>query len=345
MSGGRNAQLERFWRVLSLLESSRYGLSVKELHERLRNFNIDVTDRSVRRDIDALRATGIEILEDEGNVDEHGGQRFKVNSQHKIKDYLVLNPRELLSLFLVRGILKPLSNTPFYQDLEALFKRIESYLGDKEFQYLDEISSEIQFEPGPRWALGGVSADTMDTLRACCTEKQIVEVDYSSANRDGERSKRRLGPMFLYFKQGALYFVAKDLGDGKTKSFAVPRIHEATMTDEPYEGEVVDPEEHFKDSFGIFRGDAQVENVEIQFAAKIAPYVRERGWHRSQEFVNKANGELLMKLEVALTPDLIQWVMGFGPDARVLKPKKLVDTILERGRSLVKEYEKLKEAS
>lgn len=341
----RNEQVARIFRVLNFLENTRTGLSVKELHARLENLDIVVQERTVRRDVEALERAGFLLFADEGNKDESGGQRFKLNSQQKVDNYLVLNPRELLALYLVRGVLKPLSQSPFYQDLEAFFKRIEAFLGDKQVDYLDELAGEIHFEPGPRWGLGGVSVDVMDTLRSGCTERQIVEVEYSSAHRGGERSYRRLGPMFLYFKQGALYFVAKDLGDGKVKTFAVPRISQATMTDEPYDGEVVDPEEHFRDAFGIFRGDAGPEKVEIEFSAVVGPYVRERGWHRSQEFVTKSDGKVLMKLEVSVNPELVQWVLGFGPDARVLSPKALVDQVVARSRALIEEYEKLRRAS
>ncbi|MBW1881658.1 MAG: WYL domain-containing protein, partial [Deltaproteobacteria bacterium] len=49
-----------------------------------------------------------------------------------------------------------------------------------------------------------------------------------------------------------------------------------------------------------------------------------RTWHPSQNFQTLPDGRLLLRLRVAITVELATWVLGFGPDAEVIKPDDLV---------------------
>jgi predicted DNA-binding transcriptional regulator YafY len=44
-------------------------------------------------------------------------------------------------------------------------------------------------------------------------------------------------------------------------------------------------------------------------------------------------------LEVGLTPELLQWVLGFGSHVTVLEPKSLQLELVEEARKLITKYE------
>jgi predicted DNA-binding transcriptional regulator YafY len=333
---GRNAQVARIYKVLNILEGAPLGLSVLDLKSRLQEWGFEVTQRTVYRDLEALRAAGFP-LEEKGKSEENGA-RWTLGRNTKISHYLVLSSRELLALYLARSVLTPLKETPFYEDLASTFSKIEEKIGSKNQAYLQELTQDFKFEPGPRWGLG-IAPEIMDTLHAACTERQLVEFSYNSVN-SGKSSIRRVGPHFLYFAKGSLYLVGEDMKENKVKIFSLPRIHEAQMLSESYTGETVDPEEYFGSSFGIYHAHTS-EKVRILFAPKVAAFIRERRWHASQKVIAKEHGAIELQLEVGMTPELIQWVMGFGAEARVIEPPALIERLQQEAADLLKVYGKV----
>lgn len=334
MAKGRHTQVSRLFTVLRMLEGAPHGLTVHEIFTRLINDQFEVTKRSVYRDLDALCASGFPLTE-EGTDDRT--KRWKVNRTLKVGKNILLQPRELIALYLSKNALAPLQETPFYEDLERAFKQIENVIGSRGVEFLKELEDSIQFEPGPRFGLG-TNSEVIDTIRACCDEGHVLIATYNSINSGSKRS-RKLGPHFIYFAQGSIYLVAEDLEVNQVKIFSIPRMSDAKMSQEQYRGSKVDAETFFENTLGVFVGKDPV-NIVLHFNKVLAPFVRERRWHSSQETIPNSDGNLTMKLSVAITPELVQWVLGFGTNVRVVEPKSLRSEITKAASLLLKMYQK-----
>jgi predicted DNA-binding transcriptional regulator YafY len=341
---GRNATTVRTLTVLALLEKHPQGMTIDEIHRALEDRGYAVDKRTVYRDRDALNEIGFPIYE-EDDADESGAKtgkkRLCLNSKARVNDYLVLNSKELFALYFSKGMLKPLENTPFYADIEEIFKKIEDKLGKKAVEYIGEVAKELRFSPGLKWGIG-INPDVLETLRSATTERHILQIEYLSAS-SSKRTTRKVGPHFLYFHAGSLYLVAEDLGDNKIKTFAVPRMTHAEMLEETYSTQSVEPEEHYRHSFGIFRGE-EAEDLVIEFSPKIGPYVKERVWHKTQQSTTREGGAVQLRLQVAITPEVIAWVLGFGSEACVTKPLSLVTRLREEAAKLLETYKSSKAA-
>ena len=331
---GRNSQVARIYRIMQLIEGSRFGLTVSDITNMMLERGYDIQKRTVYRDLEALQAAGFP-LESKGDTDKMAS-RWTIERDAKVGEYLTLGARELLALYLARSVLAPLEQTPFYEDLQSIFKKIEDKLGSNARAHLDELNQEFKFEPGPKWGLG-LTPDMIDTVRAACTERQVLQMTYASAN-SGRQDTRRVGAHFLYFAKGSLYLIAEDLKDKKPKTFALSRIKAAELLDEPYTGEVTDPDAYFSSSFGVYRGE-EISAVTIRFSATLAPYASERRWHKSQRIVTRPSGEVDLTLEVGLTPDLVQWVLGFGSGATVVEPARLRDMVRDEAQQVTQMYQ------
>jgi proteasome accessory factor B len=53
-----------------------------------------------------------------------------------------------------------------------------------------------------------------------------------------------------------------------------------------------------------------------------ARLVGERVWHASQRLIRDKTG-LVLEMKVGLSPDLRQWILGWGGEAEVLEPADL----------------------
>ena len=122
----RNEQLIRQHKILQILERSRFGRTLDEIRDDLvEELGLSsLHTRSVRRDLLALQAAGID-------VDVHSVQRGKVwklgplaKGAHKI----TATSTELIALSLGRDLLHPLAGTPFWQGIESFWNKVQEEL-------------------------------------------------------------------------------------------------------------------------------------------------------------------------------------------------------------------------
>ena len=57
------------------------------------------------------------------------------------------------------------------------------------------------------------------------------------------------------------------------------------------------------------------------------PYIQERVWHHSQKDKINRDGSIELSMQVSLSPELKQWLMGFGAEVEILSPPELVEDI------------------
>jgi len=87
------------------------------------------------------------------------------------------------------------------------------------------------------------------------------------------------------------------------------------------------PVEPFGDSLGVNTGIP--ETIVVEFEPEAAPHVRAREWHKSQVVEDREDGGLVLTLHVCNDQPLLAWILGFGPDARVVSPVSLAQQIFE----------------
>jgi predicted DNA-binding transcriptional regulator YafY len=142
---------------------------------------------------------------------------------------------------------------------------------------------------------------------------------------DGSRRRVRIEPLSLALYDHQLYVIGRPRG-GPPHPYRFSRIDAAEVVGSPFpypDKNSYDPERVFADSFGIFVEERYaIQDVEVSFNRRWAPFVQSHRWHRSQEsFVRE--GRIHVRLRVRLCPEVIQWILGFGPDVRVVDPPAL----------------------
>jgi len=115
------------------------------------------------------------------------------------------------------------------------------------------------------------------------------------------------------------------------------RIESAEAVGAPFpypDKDSYDPERVFMNSFGIAVEEKYpIEQIEVSLAPTWKPFVASHRWHRSQESFVRA-GRVHVRLRVRLCPEVTSWILGFGPDARVVSPPKLKRQIAELVRAM-----------
>jgi predicted DNA-binding transcriptional regulator YafY len=132
-------------------------------------------------------------------------------------------------------------------------------------------------------------------------------------------------PHRVVYGAGALYLSAYVEQYGQVRTFAVTRIREVSLSEEHFTRDESLGGDPFPNSLGVHEGPPV--HVAVEFTADVAPYIRERQWHRSQQLTEHDDGRLTLALEVCDDWTLRSWILGFGPRARVLAPAVLAERI------------------
>uniref|UniRef100_A0AAU2UZS4 YafY family transcriptional regulator n=1 Tax=Streptomyces sp. NBC_00003 TaxID=2903608 RepID=A0AAU2UZS4_9ACTN len=204
----------RMLRLLSLLQTRREW-SGADLADRL-----DVTVRTVRRDIDRLRELGYPVDSARGHA---GGYRLTSGSD---LPPLLLDDEEAVAIAValrtVAGGLTGIEETA----LRALAK-LEQVLPGRLRGQVTALQSSLA---GITWEEQGPRADPalLAALAVACRDHEIITFDYTT--RQGAATRRRVEPCHLVDSGGLWYLIAHDTDKDDWRLFRLDRLTDATPT-------------------------------------------------------------------------------------------------------------------
>lgn len=312
----RNQEVIRQWRLLHALESSRHGATINALAD-----DLNVTTRTIRRDLAALQEAGFPLFDER---DDDGRSRWRLEGQVLKGLETGFTLRELCALYLSRNLLEAVAGTPFQRDLTLAFGRLEKLLSPRMRQFLDRLPAVLSAKSGPRARSGDQSADVVGRLLEATLHYRVATMRYHSVSSGGIKDYT-VHPYRLAFAQGGLYLLAYVPAYKGIRTFAVDRISSVSLEKDTFTPRQPIGEDVFANSLGVNTGPAA--KVEIEFASRVAPYVRARVWHASQQLRDGADGGLLLSMNVCHDWALRSWILSWGPFARVIAPRGLAKDV------------------
>ena len=311
----RNQEVIRQWRLLHVLESSRHGATIDGLASEL-----DVTTRTIRRDLAALQEAGFPLYD---TRDDQDRVRWRMESQAFKGLDTGFTLAELCALYLSRNLLEAVSGTPFQRDLGLAFARLEGALSPRMRQFLDRLPAVLAAKPGPRAGVD-TSSETVAKLLEATLHLRVATMRYHSVS-SGRIKDYEIHPYKLAFAQGGLYLLAFVPAYDDVRTFAVDRIRAVSLEKRTFTPQRQVPDDVFGNSLGVNTGPA--ERVELHFDAGVAAYVRARVWHQSQELRDLPDGGLTLTLHVCHDWALRSWILSWGPFVHVHSPASLASGI------------------
>jgi proteasome accessory factor B len=312
----RNQEVIRQWKVLHALESSRHGTTIPALAGEL-----DVTTRTIRRDLAALQEAGFPLFDER---DEDGRVTWRLDGQILKGLETGFTLPELCALYLSRNLLEAVGATPFQRDLALAFGRLEKLLTPRMRQFLDRLPGVLAAKPGPRAAASDSSSDAVGKLLEAILHYRAATMKYHSVS-SGAVKDYLVHPYRLAFAQGGLYLLAYVPAYKDIRTFAVYRIAAVSLEKQTFTPTHPIGDDVFANSLGVNTGPAA--RVEIEFEPRVAPYVRARVWHTSQRVREGAGGTLVLFMNVCHDWALRSWILSWGPFARVLAPAALAQEL------------------
>jgi len=312
----RNQEVIRQWKILHALESSRHGVAIAALADDMR-----VTTRTIRRDLAALQEAGFPLFDER---DDDGRVRWRLDGQILKGLETGFTVPELCALYLSRSLLATVAGTPFQRDLGLAFTRLEKMLTPRMRQFLDQLPAVLTTKPGPRPRTGEAAADLVGRLLEATLHHRVASMRYHSVS-SGRVKDYVIHPYRLAFANGGLYLLAFVPAYGNIRTFATDRIAAVSLEKQTFTPERDIRDDVFANSLGVNTGPPA--RVEIEFAARVAPYVRARVWHASQQLREGGDGTLVLSMDVCHDWALRSWILSWGPFARVVTPAALAGEV------------------
>jgi predicted DNA-binding transcriptional regulator YafY len=178
-------------------------------------------------------------------------------------------------------------------------------------------------------------------LNRALLERRKVRMVYETRSRDGAVSERVVRPYHVmpYVRSWQLIAYCERRED--VLMFKVDRIREATLLDERYSipGDF-DVDAYMGAGWGAMRGEAgEPQDVILRFGPQAGRWVAEEYWHSSQQVEEQADGSVLFRLHVAVTPEFVNWLLYYGERVEVLEPVGLREWVAEEHRKALAVYE------
>ena len=299
MQSGRLFQL-----LYLLLEGENW--TVRRLSERL-----EASERTIRRDLDALSAAGIPVYTVQGRG---GGVRL------------------LPGFVLDRSLLSGQEQDTILYGLQTLHATGMDATDD----LLRELSRLFRRETAKRWIdadfspwNGGIDLALFDLLREAILHHIPISFDYYSA--EGETTSRTIEPVRLSFKGMAWYIQGWCRLREDFRTFKLNRMYAVTLC----EGEHFTPRELPPLPDQIVLG-TNMTSVVVRFAPEIAYRVYDE-FDRAR-IVPQPDGSLIVHTDWPLGLWGVSYLLSYGSTAEVIQPEALRRALAQEAKKIAAQY-------
>lgn len=316
---------DRLLQIVALLR--RHGrLPARRLAELL-----EVSERTILRDMEALSTAGVPVYTDQGR---HGGCALAGDNRTEVSG---LTTGEAQALFAWTSG-SAAGELGLGSDLGRALTKLSATVPAPAMQEADALAAVVVVDRR-RWFAATDEVPLLPTLRQAAVAKRRVRLRYDSP-RAGQPGTRTVDPYGLVENAGRWYLLAAHRG--QSRSYRVSRILAVDVLAEPARLPAdLDLNAEWTRMRATFESKAQPVTVRAKVEASALPFFRTvvRG--------QLATGTELREIEdsggvVEFTmraPRAAAAVMlGFGGEIEVLDPPSLRDAVIQRARATLATY-------
>jgi predicted DNA-binding transcriptional regulator YafY len=319
------SQAARLHDTIRLIES-RHGISIEELAD-----GSGVNRRTVHRDLLAISEAGYPLTA------EWSGDRKLYRFITGFKDVppIGFSLQELLTLYFLRSHLETLQGTPFHDDIDSIFRKINSVLPPRYAAHLEKLSKiALPIIQGVRDY--SKAATLLTDLRKALLFQQKVKLHYRAPSRK-KAELYTVDPYSFVFYKGGLYLQGYAHNRLSIRTFAVERIAEVVILSERFEIPLqYQPEKQFDEAFGIVTEEPF--NISLRFSKVVAHSIAGRIWHPSQKIRKLRNGAMELSFSAGGKMEILSWILSYGNHVELLEPPELRRELAEKARSMAEMY-------
>lgn len=316
---------DRLISILLLLQNHQ-KMTTKALAKEL-----EVTERTVHRDMEALSAAGIPVLAERG---KYGGWRLVDQYQTRLTG---LKADEMKTLFLSPSV-QHLSDLGFMKDWKEARQKLLAVLPNPMKSKADDMLNRVHIDTDT-WRQTKEEVTALNTLQQAIWEERKLQISYEKPNK--EITERIVEPLGLVAKGRTWYLIARSTGD--IKNFRASRIKSAKLLIDTFErppGFLL--AEYWEQSKQRFIKNLPTFEVNVEVSSSILSRLTFTGRFVQVVNINDENkdGWIPVKLLFETEQEAREYILGFGNQIRVVQPVSLIDSVKKMAEAVLNLYKK-----
>jgi len=309
---------DRLLAVLMLLQRRR-RTTARDLAERL-----EVSVRTIYRDVEALAAAGVPIYAEPGR---NGGVRLMEGYRTDLSG-LSLGEAELVPLL---GLGDALAGLGFETSVAQTEAKVLSALPDAQRERAEQFRRRIHVDLSAWWH-GTEQVPHLETLTEAAFAGRRVRVRYRRGG-DGKVVSRTLDALGLVLKSGVWYLVAAT-GQHEPRTYRAARVLEAEVTDQ-HAG--VRPEFDLASFWNARSSEFQQTGAEYKVVVRARPDAA-RTLRNDYEADTTFDEWTTIDLTFGHFEHALRRLLSFGPAVEVVEPTELRQAVADSLREAATLY-------
>jgi predicted DNA-binding transcriptional regulator YafY len=310
---------DRLISLLLLLQSAQRR-TARELAKRL-----EVSERTIYRDVDALSASGVPVYTERG---PEGGIALADDYRKALTHFA---DDEVRALFISGSAI--LADLGLGANLDQALEKLRGGFSDVQRKAAEKARGRIHIDQR-RWYQSDPPVERLALLRRAVWDDRCLDIVYE--DRQLARTTRVVDPYGLVSKAGVWYLVART-ADGY-RSFRVDRMRDVRECNERFERDAAfDLDTHWRESASKMR-DVQPPFPVVLRADPDALDLILGFW--PTEWIEREGGRAL-RIEFSSEATAISYLVSWGIRVELIDPLSLCAPILARARALCERYEPL----
>lgn len=304
--------------ILSLLSQNPMGYRAEEIRERLKAWDIEVSKRTISRDIDELSLNyGI-------GEEERGGKTYYYADKYTLKnvDFTI---EDLASLAFAREMLTEYEHLEMGRHAVAFINKIVENSASLNRLQFEKLCRHFKRGNEISGGVDEVDGATERKIQNAIDGSRKIEMEYYSFSSD-VLTKRVIHPYRMLVIDSYLCVEGYCERRKEIRRFRLSRIKSINLLDEKFQTAEADGENGGMPFLKL--GGGEPEDIELIFTGDCIRYVKEYEAGRAKRIKETGEG-LYFYQKAPVAPDVIRWIRSFGPEVKVVKPKWL-DLQLEK---------------
>lgn len=326
-----NNTIARQWEMLKIIPKKSPGITAAEVVSKLSYAGIDVSKRTVERDLrdlslifpitanDTVPPFGWYWIRDIGC--EFGGVEVS----------------EAVSLTLAEDVLKSVLPVSMLKTLEPRFKSARKKLAALDSLPISKWSSKVRYIPDSLpTTLPFAKNSILETLQTALVDGKQLKVAYDPMQK--ETKTYTLSPLAIIQRGARGYLIAVIDGYENPAQFAIQRLRAAEILNAPARQPKGFSLDKYIESGAMQFGQGGFVKLKANVSETLVMYLSECEIAKDQK-LRFVNGKWQLSATIKNSWQLMFWIRSQGSDITVLSPKSIRENLLNDAKKVVENYE------
>jgi predicted DNA-binding transcriptional regulator YafY len=315
---------DRLLSIMLLLQVHR-RITARELASRL-----EVSERTIHRDMDALSGAGIPVFAERGS-----GGGWALMEEYRT-NLTGLNKDEIQALFLVNPS-RLLADLGLGKASDAALIKLRAALPSVSRDEAEYARQRIYVDLAG-WNHSQETIPHLPALQEAIWRERKLRFTYERTGCDGV--ERLVDPLGLVAKGSAWYLVAAV--EGETRSYRISRVKDVEIMDEPCaRPEGFDLAAYWEQSTASFKANLPRYEATVRVDPAILPRMYYGVRFARVERVGSPDKDGWVKVSMRFDVEEVacEYVLSFGTRMEVLEPEALRDMVINSAKGIIEFYD------